>query len=73
MTAAQMGVYITLIAMMYERAGPVRCDDMPKLARLCGTSASAMKGLLEDLVSDGKFRGKETCCRTAARCWKSKT
>lgn len=55
MTAPQMGVYITLIAMMYERAGPIRCDDLPKLARLCGTSASAMKGLLEDLISDGKI------------------
>ena len=55
MTAAQMGVYITLIAMMYERAGPIRCDDMAKLARLCGTSASALKGLLESLISDGKI------------------
>jgi uncharacterized protein YdaU (DUF1376 family) len=54
MTAAQMGVYITLVAMMYERAGPVRCDDMAKLVRLCGTSASALKGLLEDLIFDGK-------------------
>lgn len=55
MTAAQMGVYITIIAMMYERAGPVRCDDMAKLARLCGTSASGLKTLLEDLISDGKL------------------
>jgi uncharacterized protein YdaU (DUF1376 family) len=55
MTAAEMGVYITLIAMMYERAGPVDGGDNAKLARLCGTSASGMKTILERLVADGKI------------------
>lgn len=55
MTAAEMGVYITLIAMMYERAGPIPGDDLPKLARLCGTSASALRGILDSLISDGKI------------------
>ena len=55
MTAAQTGVYITLIAMMYERCGPISCADMPKLARLCGTSSSALAGLLDSLISDGKI------------------
>jgi uncharacterized protein YdaU (DUF1376 family) len=55
MTAAEMGVYITLIAMMYERAGPVDGKDNAKLARLCGTSASALRGILDRLISDGKI------------------
>lgn len=55
MTAAQMGVYITLIALMYERAGPIQCDDTARLARLCGTSASAFALLLDSLISDGKI------------------
>lgn len=55
MTAAQMGVYITLIAMMYERAGPIPGDDIAKLARLCGTSASSMRTILDDLISDDKI------------------
>ena len=55
MTASEMGVYITLIAMMYERAGPIDGRDMAKLARLCGTSASALKGILDRLISDGKL------------------
>lgn len=55
MTAAQMGVYITLIAMMYERAGPIPGDDIAKLARLCGTSASSMRAILDELISDEKI------------------
>jgi uncharacterized protein YdaU (DUF1376 family) len=55
MTAAEMGVYITLIAMMYERAGPVDGKDNAKLARLCGTSASTLRGILDRLISDGKI------------------
>jgi uncharacterized protein YdaU (DUF1376 family) len=55
MTAAEMGVYITILAMIYERAGPIKADDMAKLARLCGTSASALKGILESLIADEKL------------------
>lgn len=55
MTAAETGVYITIIAMIYERAEAIRCDDMAKLARLCGTSASALKAILTRLVDDGKL------------------
>lgn len=50
-----MGVYITLIALMYERAGPISCADMAKLARNCGTSASALASLLGGLIADGKI------------------
>ena len=59
MTAAEMGVYITLIAMIYERAGPIDGRDNAKLARLCGTSASALKGILDRLISDGKLTEKD--------------
>lgn len=55
MTAAETGVYITMIAMMYERGGPIRHDDKAKLARLCGTSASTFKTILDSLISDGKI------------------
>ncbi len=33
---AETGVYITLIARMYEMAGPIERDDN-RLARLCGS------------------------------------
>ena len=55
MTAAETGVYITLIAMMYERGGAIAGADNAKLARLCGTSASAFKVIIESLISDGKI------------------
>ncbi len=54
MTAAETGVYITLIAMMYERAGPIR-EDAARLARLCGASNSAFATILDCLLEDGKI------------------
>ena len=41
--------------MIYERAGPIKADDMAKLARLCGSSASALKGILDRLIDDEKL------------------
>jgi uncharacterized protein YdaU (DUF1376 family) len=55
LSAAERGVYITLIAMMYERAGAIKSDDLPRLARACGTSASALKSILDRLIDDGKI------------------
>lgn len=54
MSAAETGIYITLIAMMYERGEPL-ADDKSRLARLCGTTPSALKSTLDALVSDGKI------------------
>lgn len=54
MTAAETGVYITLIAMMYERAEPLNFDR-PKLARLCGIPAGSFRQVLSALVADGKI------------------
>ena len=48
MTAAETGVYITLIAMMYERAEPLNFDR-PKLARLCGIPAGSFRQVLSAL------------------------
>jgi len=39
MKAAEVGIYITLIAMMYERCEPLP-EDHKRLARQCGCSVS---------------------------------
>lgn len=55
MSDAETGVYITLIARMYEMAGPIERDDN-RLARLCGckTKNSFVKAL-NYLISEGKI------------------
>lgn len=55
MSASETGIYITLVASMYERGAPVP-EDHVRLARLCGASAVAFKAALENLVGDGKIR-----------------
>ena len=37
---SETGVYITLIARMYEMAGPIERDD-DRLSRLCGSKSKA--------------------------------
>lgn len=54
LTAAETGVYITLIALMYENCGPVQ-NDTARLARLCGTSSSAFSKIIKSLIGDGKI------------------
>lgn len=54
MGAAETGIYITLVATMYERGEPIP-EDHSRLARLCGASNSAFKKALEALVSEGKI------------------
>lgn len=55
MSAVETGVYITLIATMYERGEPIQ-EDHARLSRLCGASNSAFKKALETLVDEGKIR-----------------
>lgn len=55
MSAAETGIYITLVATMYERGEPVP-EDCARLARLCGASNSTFKAALESLVGEGKIR-----------------
>jgi uncharacterized protein YdaU (DUF1376 family) len=54
MTAEETGVYITLIAMMYERCDPLP-EDPKRLSRQCGCSQRAFERALETLVGDGKI------------------
>lgn len=55
MSDAETGVYITLIARMYEMAGPIERDD-DRLFRLCGCkSKSAFVKALQYLISEGKI------------------
>lgn len=53
MTAEETGVYITLIARMYEMAGPIERDD-DRLYRICGCkSKRAFVKIVDHLVSVG--------------------
>lgn len=55
MSAEETGVYITLIARMYEAAGPIERDDA-RLSRLCGTkSKPSFVRCLEYLIAEGKI------------------
>lgn len=58
MSAVETGVYITLVATMYERGEPIT-EDHSRLARLCGASNSAFKTALNTLVDEGKIRRVE--------------
>jgi len=55
MSAAETGIYITLVASMYERGEPVP-EDYARLARLCGASNATFRAALESLVCEGKIR-----------------
>lgn len=55
MTAAETGVYITLIALMYERDdGQIERDDK-RLARMCGLKQHTFAAMLADLIEAGKI------------------
>jgi uncharacterized protein YdaU (DUF1376 family) len=54
MSAAETGIYITLIATMYERGEPVP-EDHARLARLCGASNSVFRKTLDVLIDEGKI------------------
>jgi len=54
MSAAETGVYITLIATMYERKEPI-AEDHARLARLCGATKSTFSKTLDLLVDEGKI------------------
>jgi uncharacterized protein YdaU (DUF1376 family) len=54
MSATEAGVYINLIAMMYERDGYLTLD-MTRLARLCGATGPVFKRAFDTLVDTGKI------------------
>lgn len=54
LTASETGVYITLIAMMYEAEGPIPSDPK-RLSRLCGSTPAAFQKSVDGLISTGKI------------------
>lgn len=54
LTAAERGVYITLLMSVYENGGRLK-EDHVRLARLCGMPTSGFTRALEGLVSQGKI------------------
>jgi uncharacterized protein YdaU (DUF1376 family) len=48
------GIYITLIAMMYDQCGPL-IFDRPTLAHLCGTFAKPFSASVDRLIAQGKL------------------
>lgn len=54
LSAAERGVYITLLAKMYDHSGPIERDD-GRLARLCGLPKAGFVRILEGLISAGKI------------------
>lgn len=61
LSAEETGVYITLVARIYEMAGPIKRDDN-RLARLCGCSSEAkFVKALEYLISEGKIVERGGC------------
>ena len=58
LTASEAGIYITLIALMYERDGKI-ANEPPRLSRLCGASNSAFKKALDTLLEEGKIEEKD--------------
>lgn len=58
MTAAETGVYITLVAMMYDNGEPI-ADRPDRLARYCGMGVDEFQQVVDLLVGDGKLRRAE--------------
>lgn len=54
MTASETGIYITLVATMYEHDGYLP-EDRPRLARTCGSSPAAFNKVLQQLIDAGKI------------------
>tara|TARA_B100000700_G_scaffold311784_1_gene394493 strand:+ start:1834 stop:2703 length:870 start_codon:yes stop_codon:yes gene_type:complete len=57
LSASETGVYITLIAMLYERGGELP-DDETRLARLCNMPKPSFSKAFSALVDEGKFERK---------------
>jgi uncharacterized protein YdaU (DUF1376 family) len=54
LSASETGVYITLIAMMYEREGPVQ-NEPKRLARQLGMTPAALEKTIDALLEQGKI------------------
>lgn len=54
LSPAEVGIYITMIAMMYEREGPIEMDRK-RLARLCACHGRTFNAALQTLIDDDKI------------------
>lgn len=54
MKASEIGIYFTLLALMYERGEPVP-EHSQRLARQCGCTPKTFEDALEMLVDEGKI------------------
>lgn len=54
LSALEKGVYITLLALIYDRGGPIRLNTRV-LARRCETTPAAFTEALQTLLEDGKI------------------
>lgn len=66
LTMHETGVYITLVAMMYEKGEPLDAD-IGRLARLCGAPVVAFTNALKTLIQHGKIIEMD-----GARLWNGK-
>ncbi|MCI0598722.1 MAG: YdaU family protein [Beijerinckiaceae bacterium] len=60
LSAAECGVYIKLLATMYDSGGPIVRDDA-RLARLCGLPKAAFSKALGVLIEEGKINFDGQC------------
>lgn len=58
LTAAEKGVYITLICLMYEAEAPIPRDE-GRLARRCGAPVGRFRQALSALIDEGKIVEKD--------------
>ena len=65
LSAAERGVYVTLIAAIYDQGGPIKRDDA-RLARQCGLPKAGFVRALQALVDLGKIE-IEGCDLTNSR------
>ncbi len=54
LTAAERGVYITILALIYDNGGAIIRDDA-RLARKCGAAIPTLRRILDDLIADEKI------------------
>lgn len=60
LSAAERGVYISLIVAMYDSGGPIRRDD-GRLARECGLPKAGFVRALDALIAEGKIEFDGQC------------
>ena len=60
LSAAEKGVYVTLIALMYDLGGAIPRDDA-RLARQCGLPKAGLSKIIDTLLSLGKIEDEGQC------------